>query len=567
MNSKNKRFLPGLEQLETRATPTVASISLSAGVLDIRTDNAASNVAINSLFSPMGSNSIKVTEGANSWSYNRVSRIEFHGGSGNDTLNNLSGVALNAWGGNGNDKLTGGSGADSLYGEGGNDTLSGAMGADLLWGGDGNDSMQGGLGNDSLNGGNGTNRLEGNGGNDLLFGGSGTDTLSGGDGNDLLSGAGGNDTLDGQGGDDSISGGDGNDTLLGSDGIDTLFGNDGTDSLDGGAGDDSLEGGTGDDTILGGTGADTLRGGTGNDWLQGGSGDDRLYGDGGRDRLYGGSGNDYMAGGDGDDGLYGGTGTNSYYGEAGDDRFLIMSGETGLRDSVSADATITFVNLPATSITLNGFGTCTFAAGTWSESEITTIDVALGNLHSHTNNTKLLETATGGGVTYQRAGDQLTGSGIIGGWNSGSGMIAFTTSGLSSENRTCTTVYHEMGHNWDETSENGYATAFRALSGWVEKTSSPGADYAAAGNGSDWWYNTTLSGFARSYGKWNPAEDYATTWETYFMDIYHGTTMGNTKIQAKYDNLDLLFKELHTGVSSSTPVFSGGSARSGRLSM
>ena len=146
MNSKNKRFLPGLEQLETRATPTVASISLSAGVLDIRTDNTASNVAVSSLFSPMGSNSIKVTEGANSWSYNRVSRIEFHGGSGNDTLNNLSGVALIAWGGNGNDKLTGGSGADSLYGEGGNDTLNGAMGADLLWGGDGNDSILMGMG-------------------------------------------------------------------------------------------------------------------------------------------------------------------------------------------------------------------------------------------------------------------------------------------------------------------------------------------------------------------------------------------------------------------------------------
>ena len=39
-----------------------------------------------------------------------------------------------------------------------------------------------------------------------------------------------------------------------------------------------------------------------------------------------------------------------------------------------------------------------------------------------------------------------------------------------------------------------------------------------------------------------PGEDYATTWESYFMDKYHGTTMGNTVVQSKYDNLDLLFQ-------------------------
>ena len=547
MNGKNQTRRLGLEQLETRATPAVASIALNAGVLDIRADNTQSDITLTTILSPTGGTSVKVTEGANTWSYAKVTRIEFRGGSANDTVNNNTfSTPMSAWGGEGSDTLKGSTGADYLNGEGGHDTLQGGMGADEIWGGDGNDTIQGGAGNDRLMGGEGSNILSGDGGADWMSGGSGIDYLYGGDGNDVLTGSAGDDTLDGQAGDDWLIGNDGADYLVGGSGVDQLFGDDGDDRVEGGSGNDTLRAGNGNDTLYGNGDNDTLIAGDGNDWLEGGDGNDTLYGENGRDRLYGGSGNDYLSGGDGNDGLYGGTGTNTYYGQNGADRFLILSGER-VMDSAAIDATITFVNLGATTINLSGFGACTFAAGTWSDAEIMTIDTALNNLHNHTNNTTLLETATGGGITYQRAGSQTSGSGSIGGWNAGAGTIAFTTRGLSSETLTCEVVYHEMGHNWDDQSENRFINDFRALSGWVSQASTPGAQYAASGaSGDSWWYNTALAGFARTYGQWNPVEDYATTWETYFLDSYHGTTNGNAVIQSKYDNLDRFFASVRT---------------------
>jgi Ca2+-binding RTX toxin-like protein len=547
MHGKNQKRRLGLEQLETRATPAVASIALNAGVLDIRADNTQSDIKLTSILNPTGGTSVRVVEGANTWEYAKVTRIEFRGGSANDTVtNNTFGMPMSAWGGEGNDTFQGSSGADYLNGEGGHDLLQGGLGADEIWGGDGNDTLQGGGGNDRMMGGEGSNILSGDGGADILFGGSGIDFLYGGDGNDMLAGGLGDDNMDGQAHDDTLIGGDGNDYVTGGNGNDQLYGDGGNDRLEGGSGNDTLRAGTGDDTLYGNNDTDTLIAGDGNDWLEGGAGNDTLYGENGRDRLYGGTGNDYLSGGDGNDGLYGGTGTNTYYGQDGADRFLIMSGER-IMDSAAMDATITFVNLPVTTINLTGFGSCTFAAGAWSEAEIMTIDTALNNLHSHTNNTVLLETATGGAVTYQRAGAQTSGSGTIGGWNSGGGTIAFTNAGFSSEIWTCEVVYHEMGHNWDTQGENQFINDFRALSGWVNQASSPGAQYSASrASGDSWWYNTALAGFARNYGRWNPMEDYATTWETYFLDKYHGTTNGNAAVQAKYDNLDRLFASVRT---------------------
>lgn len=547
MSGKNQKRRLGLEQLETRATPAVASIALNAGVLEIRADNTASDVTMNTLLNPRGGSSVRVTEGANSWTYANVSRIEFRGGSANDTVtNNTFGVAMNAWGGEGNDTIQGSSGADYLNGEGGHDLLQGGLGADEVWGGTGNDTLQGGGNNDRLIGGEGDDILSGDAGADILFAGAGNDYLYGGDGNDSGYGESGDDNIDGQGGDDVFFGQDGADYLTGGNGADQLYGDDGDDRLEGGSGNDILRAGNGNDTLYGNGDNDNLIAGAGDDWMEGGSGNDTLYGENGRDRLYGGTGNDYLSGGDGNDGLYGGTGTNTYYGQDGADRFLILSGER-IMDSVAADATITFVNLPATTINLTGFGACTFSAGTWSDDEVITIDTALNNLHNQTNNTVLLETATGGGITYQRAGTQTSGSGSIGGWNSGGGTIAFTTAGFSSETWTCEVVYHEMGHNWDDQSENRFINDFRALSGWVNQSSSPGAQYtASSASGDTWWYNSTLAGFARSYSRWNPMEDYATTWETYFLDKYHGTTNGNSAIQAKYDNLDRFFASVRT---------------------
>lgn len=93
----------------------------------------------------------------------------------------------------GNDSLSGGSGADTLRGGLGNDTLTGNGGADLLEGGDGADRLYGGTGDDTMDGGAGADSLVGSLGNDSIVGGAGDDTLQGDGGNDTLVGGDGND--------------------------------------------------------------------------------------------------------------------------------------------------------------------------------------------------------------------------------------------------------------------------------------------------------------------------------------------------------------------------------------
>ncbi|MCG8431692.1 MAG: putative Ig domain-containing protein, partial [Candidatus Omnitrophica bacterium] len=127
----------------------------------------------------------------------------------------------------GNDRLVGDAGDDTIFGAGGDDRIIGRSGEDILVGGTGDDTVRGDNGNDELYGGNGTDSLSGGGGNDLLYGD---------DGNDTLSGQGGRDTLYGGNGDDTMRGGGGNDLLYGDDGNDTLFGQGGNDTIHGGTG-------------------------------------------------------------------------------------------------------------------------------------------------------------------------------------------------------------------------------------------------------------------------------------------------------------------------------------------
>ncbi|MCY4263870.1 MAG: M12 family metallo-peptidase [Gammaproteobacteria bacterium] len=172
-----------------------------------------------------------------------------------DLFQSYSGTLI-AYGGLGNDLISGKTGIDRLYGEDGNDRLYAWEGDDFIEGGDGNDFADGGDGDDALNGGDGDDALHGNLGADELVGGNGDDHLRGGEGDDVLEGG---------VGDDFTDGGDGNDTLNGGDGNDTLWGGLGTDELIGGSGDDHLEGGGGDDVLNGGPGDDTLWGGDGDD--------------------------------------------------------------------------------------------------------------------------------------------------------------------------------------------------------------------------------------------------------------------------------------------------------------
>jgi hypothetical protein len=73
------------------------------------------------------------------------SRVVAYGLAGNDTITVATSVTTSAWlyGGDGGDKLTGGSGNDVLVGGTGNDNLTGNAGRDLLIGGDGQDTLTG----------------------------------------------------------------------------------------------------------------------------------------------------------------------------------------------------------------------------------------------------------------------------------------------------------------------------------------------------------------------------------------------------------------------------------------
>ena len=174
-----------------------------------------------------------------------VTDITFVGGSGNDTVINLTSIPMNASGGSGIDRLVGGSRHDTLDGGTEGDTLEGGGGNDTLIGGNGSDKLYGGFlgqpidssatapslilpdwwvnlypgsidvvdlnrrlndGDDTLLGGSNDDRLEGGTGDDHLNGGSGYDRLYGGGGDDVLI------SLDGQA-IDYVDGGVGRDTI------------------------------------------------------------------------------------------------------------------------------------------------------------------------------------------------------------------------------------------------------------------------------------------------------------------------------------------------------------------
>lgn len=303
-----------------------------------------------------------------------VARIVFSGDAGNDRFVNYTAIPVVAYGGAGDDALTGGNGADLLCGQAGGDTLLGGLGDDTLNGGGGDDRLLGEAQNDRLNGGAGRDWLDGGAGDDLLsgadredtlLGNAGNDTLKGGLGDDQLTGGSGNDALLGQAGFDRLvetgttrmvltpasltglgadslggieaavlSGGSGSDTLDAREftGPVTLFGAGGNDSLIGGAGPDYLSGGNGDDSLEGRAGGDTLSGGAGRDLLLGGDGSDSLEGGGHNDLIYthagsletvnGGHGDDTIVGGDGFDHLDGGEGNDVIHGAGGADTLL-----------------------------------------------------------------------------------------------------------------------------------------------------------------------------------------------------------------------------------------------------
>jgi Ca2+-binding RTX toxin-like protein len=255
-----------------------------------------------------------------------VSLIQFSGSDGDDRFANTTSIASWAWGGVGNDSLSGGAGNDRLYGREGDDTLSGGVGDDELYGDDGNDSISGGHGADRLEGGFGDDDLVGGTGDDAIVGGDGHDDLEGDAGHDQLWGQNGNDRLEGGTENDLLYGGIGEDALIGGDGLDELYGDEGKDRLYGLNDNDVLDGGASHDLLYGGTGDDRLVGGDGNDLMYGEAGGDRLWGQNGNDRLDGGLEDDQLYGGADDDTLIAGEGRDSLAGDDGND---LLFGDAG----------------------------------------------------------------------------------------------------------------------------------------------------------------------------------------------------------------------------------------------
>lgn len=162
-------------------------------------------------------------------------------GSGSTTCTNLSEVAYGGAEGdvlesNGHASYLYGEDSghfgNEIY-DAGDGSLSNTL-ATTLVGGNGLDLVEtvNSLGNVII-GGDGENYLWGGDGADEIHGGSSYDYISGGDGNDTIWGQGGTDIVAGDEGVDTLYGGAGNDTICGGDGNgDVMYGGDGDDILD-----------------------------------------------------------------------------------------------------------------------------------------------------------------------------------------------------------------------------------------------------------------------------------------------------------------------------------------------
>jgi len=578
--------------------------SLSGGTLYVEGTEAADYIRVDR-------NGDTVTAAGRAFNANGIGRIVVSGLGGGDSIFNNTSIPSTLDGGNGSDTIYGGNGDDVIIGGTNNDFLYGRNGSDYIYGGQGNDQMWGGLnddflyggiendiiagegGNDSIWGEDGSDQLYGNDGNDTIWGGAMADSIFGGWGNDILAGDGGDDYIRGEGGSDQLYGNDGNDTmygdnagnLWGGEAADSLFGGRGNDIMAGEGGDDYLQGDGDSDQLYGNDGNDTiygdnagnlwgfeardsLFGGWGNDRLFGEGGDDYLAGEGNNDTLNGGDGADRLFGGEGNDGLFGGVGwVDVLNGGSGADRFLQRSAagagdEDSIQDSEIQDAIVAFRDTAGqTGVRLNGVAYNpagglpfhSFAAGTWTNVEIVGVDVALGNLHNHTGNTRLLKTSNiVSAVSFLRVGMQLNRPDFVAAGFNNQGRISMVGGPLVNDINLWTTVYHEIGHNWDQPVENARIAAFRQISDWRQSSTRPTVNHMASESvGDNWWclptaalYNVPVNAANRSYSRQNPLEDFATAFETYFASTFHGTTNGNNLVRTKHDNVDLLMRDL-----------------------
>lgn len=200
------------------------------------------------------------------------------GADGNGGMLKFSGGEHVVLGGTeGNDRLIGDKGIDTLWGDGGDDYLNGGMESDQIFGGDGDDVIEDPFGDEFIRGGEGNDAISGGPGLDILFGGGGKDFIThstdpaevfAGRGDDFVLGGSAGDGLMGNEGDDWIEGGEGFDSLSGENS--QLFFNSiiiGHDVLDGQGNDTDYDGESGDDIMVQGPGIQRNNGMLGFDWV------------------------------------------------------------------------------------------------------------------------------------------------------------------------------------------------------------------------------------------------------------------------------------------------------------
>lgn len=593
----NERPALAFDQLEARCM--LASASMSNGILTVIGDPGNDVIEVTRLISAGVLVEVEIN-GGQPQQFSNVTLTKVYGGDGNDQITIDGYLPTELYGQNGDDTINGGTTIDKIYGANGSDTIYGHAGDDLLYGQNDLDYIYGGDGNDLINGGDGHDRLWGDDGNDTMYGLDGNDTLLAGNGDDSVFGHNGNDFVYGQGGvdlvygndgDDTVHGGAGNDKVYGQNGNDIGFGHHGDDIVNGGAGDDVLHGDVGNDNVYGLDGADTLygddgddfitggnhvdiiygglgddsihgqgdrdflygqgghdlvRGGVGNDVVNGGGGNDTLYGDDDDDRVYGYSGTDTLFGGSGKDGLFGGRGgTDIFDGGADADRMLVfginpqfdangflttVDNEETINNLQSTDAVVYFYDHPGMSLDVGGGNIITLAAGAWTDTEIVNTDSALQVLHLHTTNADLLQYAGSGALAFARLGAQTSGTGTLFGFNTGGGSMYLTGNVFSSIDQLRSTTIHEIAHNFDQTIENPFIPSFQAISNWQF-------------SGGQWTFGAN-PGFAHPSALANPYEDFAYTFDSYFMDQYFNNPLNRNLIAAKLANVQAFLDTL-----------------------
>lgn len=308
--------------------------------------------------------------------------------------------------------------------------------------------------------------------------------------------------------------------------------------FEGNDGDDFFDNDSGIPTrAYGGDDNDTLYGTSADDELHGNDGNDELHGSGGNDSLYGGADNDALFGGSGNDGLYGGgsTSPDTLTGGTGADRLLVQSTDRIL-DEASEDAKITFVNGPKRTRKIAGKDV-TFQKGSWLNDEIELIDAALATLHARTRNTGLLETATGQSYVFTRLGKA---SATYSGFNDGGGKISFAARTFQrGDDWTKGTVWHELGHSWQDTRAGSYWSDWIKLSTWKKGTAASRGRKLSTDKA--WTYKSTAT-FHRDYARTNPNEDWATTWE---IALVPGSASGSP-IRSKIELINRFLDSLRT---------------------